>query len=206
MTTGIMKKYDFHVKINMAGIYSSGKRSLLIRFFSGNFRENYKEEFELFIRCAEIPKILDIENKLIICQIFAPSGGTKYLSSGTCGSHIRKMQGWIIVYDITNLESFNEIKKLNQELNDNCSPGIKKILVGNKCDLESERKVTEEEGKKLANELGINFFEVSAKTGKNVKEAFISLIKDIIINDKTQENKIQINKAEPSDKKYKCAK
>ena len=60
--------------------------------------------------------------------------------------------------------------------------------------------------KKLANELGINFFEVSAKIGKNVKEAFISLIKDIIINYKTQENKIQINKAEPSDKKYKCAK
>ena len=64
--------------------------------------------------------------------------------------------GIILIYDITNLESFKLIKDFNEELNENGLSNLKKVLVGNKCDLEDKRQVTIEEGKKLAKELGIN--------------------------------------------------
>jgi len=57
--------------------------------------------------------------------------------------------------------------------------GVNKILIGNKCDWEEKRMVSTEQGQALADELGIPFLEVSAKTNKNIEEAFFSLAADI---------------------------
>ena len=82
---------------------------------------------------------------------------------------------------------------LNEQVSKNGPPNLKKILVGKKCDLEDKREVKKEKGKELSDELGFcNFFEVSAKTGENVEEAFMFLLeeiyyklfKTIILNDK----------------------
>jgi small GTP-binding protein len=83
----------------------------------------------------------------------------------------------ILVYDITNEDSFNECKKhYKQEINNNCKEGIKVILVGNKTDLEKDRKISTEMGAQFANENKYYFKETSCVTISNVVDAFETII------------------------------
>ena len=94
----------------------------------------------------------------------------------------------MMVYDITDAESFNNLNSWLIEIEKNASKNVYKILVGNKSDLESERKVTYEQGKEFATQYGMKFIETSAKESKNVQEAFITMTKEIITQ--TNEKKI----------------
>ena len=86
----------------------------------------------------------------------------------------------MLVYDITDLESFQNLNSWLIEIEKNASKNVYKILVGNKCDMESERKVTFEQGKDFATQYGMKFFETSAKDSTNVAEAFITMTKEVI--------------------------
>ena len=86
----------------------------------------------------------------------------------------------MMVYDITDAESFSNLNTWLIEIEKNASKNVYKILIGNKCDLESERKVTFQQGQDFANQYGMKFIETSAKESKNVQEAFITMTKEII--------------------------
>ena len=86
----------------------------------------------------------------------------------------------MLVYDITDLESFQNLNSWLIEIEKNASKNVYKILVGNKCDMESERKVTVEQGKDFAAQYGMKFFETSEKESTNVSDSFIAMTREII--------------------------
>ena len=101
--------------------------------------------------------------------------------------------GIVVVYDITNRQSFDDINFWLNEIKEKANKNTVLLLVGNKCDLEDERKVSFQEGKDFADNNGIKFIETSAKTNQNVDEAFEILIDEVIKNNKDILKKIDKN-------------
>jgi Ras-related protein Rab-8A len=95
--------------------------------------------------------------------------------------------GILLVYDVSDVNSFTNIRNWMKNIEQHASTNVVKALVGNKCDLkESERAVSYSQGKSLAEEYGIPFFETSAKTGEQVQEVFTGLAKQIYTKIKDQ--------------------
>jgi len=121
-------------------------------------------------------------------QIWDTAGQERF--KNIISSYYRGAEGIILVYDITDLDSFNNLNSWLMEIEKNASKNAYKILIGNKSDLENERKVKFSQGKEFAKQYGMNFFETSAKNTTNVIEAFTAITKEII---KEKKNK-SINK------------
>ncbi|KAK3784054.1 hypothetical protein RRG08_025247 [Elysia crispata] len=96
-------------------------------------------------------------------------------------SYYRGAKGILMVYDITNRETFNSIRVWKRDVDDvpSLDRDLMLMLVGNKCDLQNQRQVSIEEGKQMAAEFGIWFMETSALEDINVEQAFVSLVQDI---------------------------
>lgn len=94
-------------------------------------------------------------------------------------SYYRGAHGIIIVYDVTDRDSFDNVRQWMHEIERFANPGVCKILVGNKCDMEEIRKVSTEEGAELARHFEIPFLETSAKNSINVEQSFITMSKEI---------------------------
>lgn len=103
-----------------------------------------------------------------------------------------------MVYDTTSSDSFDHVNDWLKEVNRYASEGTCKLLVGNKCDRAADRAVTAEQAKEFADDLGVAFLETSAKTAKNVEEAFLTMAGNLI---KQREAKLAANggKAEGSE-------
>jgi Ras-related protein Rab-1A len=91
-----------------------------------------------------------------------------------------------VVYDVTDAESFNNVKQWLHEIDRYASENVNKLLVGNKSDLASKRAVTFEQGKDFAESIGIEFLETSAKNATNVEKAFMAMSSQIKSRMKTQ--------------------
>lgn len=94
-------------------------------------------------------------------------------------AYYRGAMGIMLVYDITQEKSFENIKNWIRNIEENASTDVEKMLLGNKCELNEKRQVTKERGEQLAIEYGIKFLETSAKNSINVEDAFFTLARDI---------------------------
>ena len=94
-------------------------------------------------------------------------------------SYYRGAHGIIVVYDVTESESFNNVKQWLHEIDRYASEGVNKLLVGNKSDLVSKKQVDTESAKSLADGLSIPFLETSAKSATNVEQAFMTMASEI---------------------------
>ncbi|KAK6117468.1 hypothetical protein DH2020_048795 [Rehmannia glutinosa] len=90
-------------------------------------------------------------------------------------SYYRGAHGIIVVYDVTDQESFNNVKQWLNEIERYASDNVNKLLVGNKCDLTAQKVVSTETAKAFADEIGIPFMETSAKNATNVEQAFMAM-------------------------------
>lgn len=89
----------------------------------------------------------------------------------------------MLVYDITNSKSFDNIAKWLRNIQEHANEDVEKMILGNKCDMEDKRVISKEKGEAIAKENGIRFLETSAKTNVNIEKAFIDLSESIL--DKT---------------------
>merc|ERR1712137_1071305 len=115
-------------------------------------------------------RTLDLEGKTCKLQIWDTAGQERFRT--ITSSYYRGSHGIIIVYDVTDKESFNNVKHWLQEIDKYAAEGVNKLLVGNKCDLSSKKVVSYDEAKEFADSLGVEFMETSAKNAHNVEQAF----------------------------------
>lgn len=166
--------YDVAFKILIIGDSGVGKSSILLRFDEDKFNNHFLSTIGIDFRS----KIIPIEKTRIKLQLWDTSGQERFKS--ITNAYYRGASGVILVYDVDNLESFAHIHHWLDSVKQYASKNIIKILVANKIDL--ERKITKEMGIELAKELDMEFFEVSAKDGKQINEIFDNLAKQCLKN------------------------
>ena len=129
-------------------------------------------------------RTIELEGKTIKLQIWDTAGQERFRT--ITSSYYRGAHGIIVVYDVTDADSFNNVKQWLHEIDRYAAENVNKLLVGNKSDLTSKRVVTTEQGKEFADSLGIEFLETSAKTSANVEQAFLTMASQIKARMKTQ--------------------
>ena len=171
--------YNYLLKFIIIGDAAVGKSNLLVRYTSGQF----KEEYQLTIGVEFGSNNVIISDNTYRIQIWDTAGQENFRS--ITRSYYKNTACAIIVYEISNKKSFENISSWIEECKNTAPKSILMVLVGNKCDLDN-REVTEEEGREFAEKNGMIFFETSAKTGKNVEELFKESVK--VIDQKIKEN------------------
>ncbi|KAG5446239.1 Ras- protein Rab-4B [Clonorchis sinensis] len=171
-----METYTHLLKFLIVGDAATGKTCLLRWFLAGNF----KEESLHTIGVEFGTKVVQVDGKPVKLQIWDTAGQERFQC--VTRSYYRGAAGALVVYDVNDRGSFNSVRKWISSVRDLALPNICIILVGNKVDLaEDSRQVTELEARECAEENGAcAFFETSAKTGRNVSEAFISAARGIL--------------------------
>ncbi|XP_004780402.1 ras-related protein Rab-13 isoform X2 [Mustela nigripes] len=169
------KAYDHLFKLLLIGDSGVGKTCLIIRFAEDSFNNTYISTIGIDFKIRTV----DVEGKKIKLQVWDTAGQERFKTITT--AYYRGAMGIILVYDITDEKSFENIQNWMKSIKENASAGVERLLLGNKCDMEAKRKVQKERAVKLAREHGIRFFETSAKSSTNVDEAFSSLARDILL-------------------------
>eukprot|EP01120_Amphizonella_sp_Union-15-10_P011241 TRINITY_DN4717_c0_g1_i2.p1 TRINITY_DN4717_c0_g1~~TRINITY_DN4717_c0_g1_i2.p1 ORF type:complete len:188 (-),score=23.71 TRINITY_DN4717_c0_g1_i2:99-662(-) len=160
-------------KLLLIGDSAVGKTCLLSRFAE----KVYTEVFNPTIGVDFKVRSLTLDGTELKLQIWDTAGTERFRSVTT--SYYRGAHGIILVYDITNQESFSNIQKWLQEIERFGGDSVLKLLVGNKVDLVDQRTVAYETGKALADEMNLDFLETSVKACTNVEEAFVRLARAI---------------------------
>ncbi|CAH8392599.1 unnamed protein product [Eruca vesicaria subsp. sativa] len=192
-------EYDYLFKLLLIGDSGVGKSCLLLRFADDSYLDSYIStigvDFKIrtveqdgktiklqIVSCPESCQITQIFHMLALFLFFLllspimqwDTAGQERFRTIT-SSYYRGAHGIIVTYDVTDQESFNNVKQWLNEIDRYASENVNKLLVGNKCDLTSQKVVSTETAKAFADELGIPFLETSAKNATNVEETFMAM-------------------------------
>ncbi|XP_065188389.1 ras-related protein Rab-5B-like [Sycon ciliatum] len=165
----------FQFKLVLLGESAVGKSSLALRFVKGQFQDFQ----ESTIGAAFLTKSMTLDGgQLVKFEIWDTAGQERYHS--LTPMYYRGAPAAVVMYDITEQESFSKAKSWVLELKQQASPDIRIALAGNKLDLNATRSVSTEEGKAYADEQDLLFFETSAKSNANVNEMFAAIATEIL--------------------------
>jgi len=165
------KKHDILAKLILLGESTVGKSCLTNRYVNDEFDFNSIATVGMDLRI----KVLDLDGKVLKVQIWDTAGQERYRA--TTKAFHRGANGVVFVYDITNLESFMNLRDWITEFDKSTSTSeaVPKVVIGNKVDLDSKRAVEYSDAKEFCDFWEIPYFETSAKTGSGVMQAFDSI-------------------------------
>lgn len=146
---------------------------MLFRFSEDAFNSTFISTIGIDFKIRTI----ELDGKKIKLQIWDTAGQERFRTITT--AYYRGAMGIMLVYDITNEKSFDNIKNWIRNIEEHASADVEKMVLGNKCDMNDKRQVSRERGEQLAIEYGIKFMETSAKASINVEDAFFTLARDI---------------------------
>jgi Ras-related protein Rab-8A len=199
--------HDYFFKLILLGESGVGKTCMLSTFTEGIFSPNFITTIGIDYHM----KTVECSGKRIKLQIWDTAGQERFRT--ITPAYYRGVVGVLLVYDITDPDSFKKISKWLNSIAEHADPGVQKLLLGNKSDLEDQRKVAVSEGQQLANSEKIGFLETSAKTNTNIDKAFMEIARLVLerfpdqVQQKPSDN-IQlpsdISQAPPKEKK-KCS-
>jgi len=167
-----MDEFEILMKAVIIGESAVGKTNLLLRYSENRYEENMKNTIGVDLKT----KIVNIGTKPVKVQFYDTAGQERFRALAPSNFH--KADIAILVYDISNRESFDRLNDWLQLLKTHASSQINILFIGNKSDLKDKRQVTNEEGTRFAKQHNGFFFEASAKTNENdcVNKAFYSII------------------------------
>jgi small GTP-binding protein len=172
MTTS--ERYDYLFKFIIIGDAATGKSCILHRFIDRSFKSDSTHTIGVEFGS----RILELGGRNIKLQIWDTAGQERFRS--VTRSYYRGAMGCLLVYDITNRESYNHVPTWLQDARALATNDLVVILVGNKSDLQADREVAFLEASKLAQENDLMFLETSAKTGEGIDEVFTKCAKTIL--------------------------
>ncbi|XP_077594422.1 ras-related protein Rab-5C-like [Stigmatopora nigra] len=160
---------SFQFKLVLLGESAVGKSSLVLRFVKGQFHEFQ----ESTIGAAFLTQTVSLDDVTVKFEIWDTAGQERYHSLAPM--YYRGAQAAIVVYDITNVDTFARAKNWVKELQRQANPNIVIALAGNKADIADKRAVEHQEAQEYAEEHGLLFMETSAKTAVNVNDIFMAI-------------------------------
>uniref|UniRef100_A0A3Q3VLW2 Uncharacterized protein n=1 Tax=Mola mola TaxID=94237 RepID=A0A3Q3VLW2_MOLML len=153
-------------KLVFLGEQSVGKTSLITRFMYDSFDNTYQATIGIDF----LSKTMYLEDRTVRLQLWDTAGQERFRS--LIPSYIRDSTIAVVVYDITNLNSFQQTSKWIDDVRTERGSDVIIMLVGNKTDLADKRQVSVEAAERKARELNVMYIETSAKAGYNVKQLF----------------------------------
>ena len=162
---------DSVYKVLLLGDSSVGKTCFLLKYTDKVFNEVYMSTIGLDYRL----KTLTLKSgKKVKLQIWDTAGQDRFRT--ITKNYYKGANGIILIYDVTNSDTYENVENWISQIKEEASPNVVIYLVGNKIDMEDKRKVTTEEGQKIANENNLPFLETSAKSDININETFDNLV------------------------------
>ncbi|XP_069107571.1 uncharacterized protein [Argopecten irradians] len=172
--------HDYHevmkIKVVTVGDMSVGKTSLAVRYTKHEFIDSYNET----IGASFYVRSIEVSGKTFLFQIWDTAGQERFRS--LVPMYLRDAKIAILVYDVTNMDSFDSVNGWLKDLLANSPANVKIALVGNKMDLPNQRQVPIQTAKHFASQKNIAFVETSAKTGENVDRLF-SMLAEMMLED-----------------------
>jgi len=190
-----MENPSYLYRFIVVGDSNCGKTCLVLRFSKGTFLGTHEPTIGVDFG----GKVVKVQDKVVKIQIWDTAGQEAFKS--ITRSYYRGAIAGLLMYDITNRNSFNNISKWLDETKNFAKETIVLCLVGNKSDLEEKRQVSFEEAQNLARQNNLLFLETSAKTGDNVEDVFIKLaegVNDLLDKKLLDPSEIQGVKINPS--------
>lgn len=165
--------FEYIYKYIIIGDSGVGKSCILLQFEKNTFDQN--KENTVGVEFGN--KIIEVDGRKTKLQIWDTAGQEQFKS--ITRSYYRAVAGALLVFDVTNERSFENVKNWLEEARANGNPELVILLVGNKVDMTEKRRISREVAEKLANDNGIKYMEASAKERINIDPLFLTVAQDI---------------------------